>query len=198
MQRLIGYQQAFELTLSGRIIDAAEAKSLGVVLEVVAPEHLMVRATELASRFAAQPPKALRLTKRLMKMAQRMELKDFLDLCATFQGMCQTNPSISWRCSACCRNNSWAVSQRGLVSSIDSRSFPMRMRPPASRRLAVPRAGLALAPASVIAVEAIAPHEGHLHFAFAATRGAKVQSRDLESFATSAHEPGFPVPAVRR
>ena len=92
MQRLIGYQQAFELTLSGRIIDAAEAKSLGVVLEVVAPEHLMVRATELASRFAAQPPKALRLTKRLMKMAQRMELSDFLDLCATFQGMCHNEP----------------------------------------------------------------------------------------------------------
>ena len=95
MQRLIGYQQAFELTLSGRIIDAAEAKSLGVVLEVVAPEHLMVRATELASRFAAQPPKALRLTKRLMKMAQRMELKISLDLCATFQGMCHNEPGAS-------------------------------------------------------------------------------------------------------
>ena len=92
MQRLIGYQQAFELTLSGRIIDAAEAKSLGVVLDVVAPEHLMVRATEIATRFAAQPPKALRLTKRLMKMAQRMELKDFLDLCAAFQGMCHNEP----------------------------------------------------------------------------------------------------------
>jgi len=32
--------------------------------------------------------KALRLAKRLMKMAQRMELKDFLDLGAAFQGMC--------------------------------------------------------------------------------------------------------------
>ena len=40
------------------------------------------------SNPASQPPKATRLTKRLMKMAQRMELKDFLDLCATFQGMC--------------------------------------------------------------------------------------------------------------
>ena len=39
-----------------------------------------------------QPPKALRLTKRLMKMAQRMELKDFLDLCAAFQGMCHNEP----------------------------------------------------------------------------------------------------------
>ncbi|MEE3117809.1 MAG: enoyl-CoA hydratase, partial [Pseudomonadota bacterium] len=42
--------------------------------------------------MAEQPPKATRLTKRLMKMAQRMELKDFLDLCACFQGMCHNEP----------------------------------------------------------------------------------------------------------
>ena len=92
MQRLIGYQQAFELTLSGRIVGAEEAKTLGIVLEVVEPDQLLARAHELAARFAAQPPKALRLTKRLMKMAQRMELKDFLDLCAAFQGMCHNEP----------------------------------------------------------------------------------------------------------
>lgn len=92
MQRLIGYQQAFELTLSGRIVDAEEARTLGIVLEVVEPEQLLAHARALAERMAAQPPKALRLTKRLMKMAQRMELKDFLDLCATFQGICHNEP----------------------------------------------------------------------------------------------------------
>ena len=92
MQRLIGYQQAFELTLSGRIVGAEEAKTLGIVLEVVEPDQLLARAHDMAARFAAQPPKALRLTKRLMKMAQRMELKDFLDLCAAFQGMCHNEP----------------------------------------------------------------------------------------------------------
>lgn len=92
MQRLIGYQQAFELTLTGRIVGADEARALGIVLDVVEPEKLMPRTLELATRIAAQPPKALRLTKRLMKMAQRMELKDFLDLCASFQGMCHNEP----------------------------------------------------------------------------------------------------------
>ena len=92
LQRLIGYQRAFELTLSGRMIDAAEALAFGIVLEVVAPDRLLPRAQELAARFAAQPPKALRLTKRLMKMSQRMELKDFLDLCAIFQGICHNEP----------------------------------------------------------------------------------------------------------
>ena len=92
LQRLIGYQQAFALTLSGRIIDAAEAKAMGIVLEVVEPAQLMTRAGELAAGFARQPPKAVRLTKRLMKMAQRMELKDFLDLSASFQGLCHQEP----------------------------------------------------------------------------------------------------------
>ena len=88
LQRLIGYQQAFELTMSGRIVDAAEALRLGIVLEVVEAERLLPRAQEIAARYATQPPKALRLTKRLLKMAQRMDLKDFLDLCAVFQGLC--------------------------------------------------------------------------------------------------------------
>ena len=76
------------MTLTGRIVTADEAKALGIVLEVLEPENLLPRARELAARIAAQPAKALRLTKRLMKMAQRMELKDFLDLSAAFQGMC--------------------------------------------------------------------------------------------------------------
>lgn len=92
MQRLIGYQQAFELTLSGRIVEADEAQKIGIVLEVVEPEELMPQTMAMAQKFAAQPPKAVRLTKRMMKMAQRMELKDFLDLCATFQGMCHNEP----------------------------------------------------------------------------------------------------------
>ncbi len=92
MQRLIGYQRAFELTLTGRVIDASEAKELGIVMEVVAADELLPAALTLAERIASQPPKATRLTKRLMKMAQRMELKDFLDLCACFQGMCHNEP----------------------------------------------------------------------------------------------------------
>jgi enoyl-CoA hydratase/carnithine racemase len=92
MQRLIGYQRAFELTLTGRIIDAREALDLGVVMEVTAPVDLMPTTLKLARRIAEQPPKATRLSKRLMKMAQRMELKDFLELCACFQGMCHNEP----------------------------------------------------------------------------------------------------------
>lgn len=87
MQRLIGYQRAAELTLTGRLVKAEEALRIGLFLEVVEPEALLPRAFEIAGQIAAKPPQALRLTKRMLKLAQRSELPDFLDLCATFQAM---------------------------------------------------------------------------------------------------------------
>ncbi|MGQ7299651.1 enoyl-CoA hydratase-related protein [Marinobacter nauticus] len=92
LQRLIGYQKAFELTLTGRVIDANEAKQLGIVMDVVPADQLMDAAMTLARSIAQQPAKATRLTKRLMKMAQRTELRDFLDICACFQGMSHNEP----------------------------------------------------------------------------------------------------------
>ncbi len=50
--------------------------------------HLLTKATELARTFTAKPPQALRMTKRLMKSAQRLELADFLDLCSSYQASC--------------------------------------------------------------------------------------------------------------
>lgn len=88
LQRLIGYQRAAELTFTGRVVKADEAMALGILLEVVEPERLMTRTLEIAGEIARKPPQALRYAKRLMKVAQRMELADFLDLCAVFQGVC--------------------------------------------------------------------------------------------------------------
>lgn len=88
LQRIIGYQQAAELTFTGRVIDAEEAKSLGIVLNVVEPDNLLTETNALAEQIAANPTASMRMTKRLMKMAQRTELPDFLSMCAAFQGMC--------------------------------------------------------------------------------------------------------------
>lgn len=88
LQRIVGYQRACELAFSGRVIDANEALSIGLVLEVVEHDQLLARAQQLAHSFASRPPLALRQTKRLMKMAQRVELADFLDHCAQVQALC--------------------------------------------------------------------------------------------------------------
>lgn len=87
LQRLVGYQRAAELTLTGRLIDAREALDIGLLLEVTSAEQLLPRALELATQIAAKPPQALRLTKRLLRLAKRQELDEFLEQCAAFQGM---------------------------------------------------------------------------------------------------------------
>jgi enoyl-CoA hydratase/carnithine racemase len=88
LQRLIGYQRAAELTFTGRLFEAAEAKALGIVLDVLPPQELLPRTLALAAEIAGKPPQALRLTKRLLKAAQRMELEDCLDLSGVFQAVC--------------------------------------------------------------------------------------------------------------
>jgi enoyl-CoA hydratase/carnithine racemase len=88
LQRLVGYQKAAELTFSGRLVKAEEALQLGLLLKVVAADQLLAETTELAESFAAKAPQALRMTKRLMKSAQRLELADFLDLCSSYQASC--------------------------------------------------------------------------------------------------------------
>jgi enoyl-CoA hydratase/carnithine racemase len=88
LQRLVGYQRAAELTFSGRLLQADEAKAAGIVLETAPPAQLAELALALARSIAAKPPQAVRMTKRLMRSARRMELPDFLELCAVFQGIC--------------------------------------------------------------------------------------------------------------
>jgi enoyl-CoA hydratase/carnithine racemase len=88
LQRLVGYQKAAELSFSGRLVKSDEALQLGLLLELVSADLLMTRAMELARSFAAKAPQALRMTKRLLKSAQRLELADFLDLCSSYQASC--------------------------------------------------------------------------------------------------------------
>ena len=87
MTRLLGYQRAAEISLRGRSIRAPEALELGLVLEVVEDADLMTRATEFALDISQQPAAAVRMTKQLLKMAARTELKDYLATCAAMQAV---------------------------------------------------------------------------------------------------------------
>ncbi|WP_321393834.1 enoyl-CoA hydratase-related protein [Emcibacter sp.] len=91
LPRVAGLQRAAELIFSGRIIDAAEAQAIGIVMEVCTAEDLLSRCEELARQFAAKPRHALRVSKRLLRAGQRMGLPDFLDYCASVQGVCHTS-----------------------------------------------------------------------------------------------------------
>ena len=55
LPRLIGLGRALDLILSGRIVDAAEARDLGLVNEVVEPGRHLDRALEIAEGLARFP-----------------------------------------------------------------------------------------------------------------------------------------------
>jgi methylglutaconyl-CoA hydratase len=65
--RQVGEKQARDLLLTGRIISADEAFRLGLVNEVVAPDHLAQRARELANSLLENSPASLLATKQLLR-----------------------------------------------------------------------------------------------------------------------------------
>ena len=87
LQRVAGYQRAAELTLTGRLIQAEEALEYGILMEVVPGDELLGRAQTLAREIASKPPRTVRMTKRLLKASQRMQLRDLLDMSASLQAI---------------------------------------------------------------------------------------------------------------
>lgn len=69
LTRQIGDKQARNLLLTGRLVDSAEAKQLGLITEVVPRERLMERAHELAATLIAASPVSLTRAKRLLTSA---------------------------------------------------------------------------------------------------------------------------------
>ncbi len=67
--RQIGEKRTRDLLLTGRIIEAAEAKELGLVNEIVPAENLLARSKELADLLIAASPASLSRAKRLMTSA---------------------------------------------------------------------------------------------------------------------------------
>lgn len=66
LPRLVGASRAFELLLSGRFVDAAEAQRIGLVLDVVPAGQLLDRAEAIAASIVANSPHGVRMTKKVM------------------------------------------------------------------------------------------------------------------------------------
>ncbi|MEY2448212.1 MAG: hypothetical protein QOH79_1688 [Acidimicrobiaceae bacterium] len=65
LPRLIGASRAWELMLTGRIIDATEADHIGLVTRVVSDDSLLESALETAALIAANSPWGVRMTKEV-------------------------------------------------------------------------------------------------------------------------------------
>src|SRR5437867_4038112 len=79
LTRLVGEGKSMELILTGDFIDAAHAKAIGLVNDVVPAVELQSRVRALAGRIAEKSPVALRMAKEAVKTAARMNLSEGLD-----------------------------------------------------------------------------------------------------------------------
>jgi len=79
LTRQIGEKRCRDLLLTGRVIDAAEAKEFGLVSEVVPSGQLLERAMELANDLLAASPSSSCRAKRLLVSAESATLDHDLE-----------------------------------------------------------------------------------------------------------------------
>jgi methylglutaconyl-CoA hydratase len=69
LSRQIGEKRCRDLLLTGRLVEASEAKELGLVNEIVSSEKLMARAHELGNDLLAASPSSITRAKHLLVSA---------------------------------------------------------------------------------------------------------------------------------
>ncbi|MBZ4417399.1 enoyl-CoA hydratase-related protein [Myxococcus sp. RHSTA-1-4] len=88
LTRAVGRARAKELIFTGERIDAAKAKEIGLVLEVLAPEALLPHCRDVAAKMLKNGPLAIAKAKRVieagadqdLRVANEMERKTFGEL----------------------------------------------------------------------------------------------------------------------
>ncbi len=90
LPRIIGFARATEMALTGDVIDAQEALACGLVSRVVPDRDLLATARTIAGRIAANPPHAVRMTKRLLRDGQSATLAALLEQSAAMQALAHT------------------------------------------------------------------------------------------------------------
>ena len=88
MANLLGAAKAKELIFTGRVIDASEALSIGLVNKVVPAAELMNSTVEMANMIISKAPIAVRLSKKAINHAVDFPTDDSLTFEAKLFGSC--------------------------------------------------------------------------------------------------------------
>jgi len=80
LSRRVGPMRAKEMILSGETYDAAQARDMGLALEVLPPEKLLAHALARARVIASRGPQAVALAKKLIQAGADLALPAALDL----------------------------------------------------------------------------------------------------------------------
>jgi enoyl-CoA hydratase/carnithine racemase len=89
LQRVIGYSKAMQMSLTGDIISGEDAKAWGLLNYFVSDSELMNDTQRLANKIAENPPIAVQMTKKAIKLAHRSDVNTVLELSAAYQGITQ-------------------------------------------------------------------------------------------------------------
>jgi 2-(1,2-epoxy-1,2-dihydrophenyl)acetyl-CoA isomerase len=92
LPRQVGLHRAKEMTMTGRRIDAEEARQLGLAAAVTEPGELAGAVHRQAELLASRSMTAMALTKRLMNQSQENCLMSMLESEAMAQGLAVTDP----------------------------------------------------------------------------------------------------------
>jgi enoyl-CoA hydratase/carnithine racemase len=87
--RLVGYAKAMEMFLTCKNYSAQDSLKMGLVNEVVLPEQLKNRTSEIVEGIVNLPPIALQMTKKAVVHAHQSDLISHLELVAAYQGITQ-------------------------------------------------------------------------------------------------------------
>ncbi|MEA5140824.1 enoyl-CoA hydratase/isomerase family protein [Arcicella rigui] len=85
LPKLVGSQKAFELCSTGRVVEAQECLSLGLVNSVVAEEDLDTAVAKMATQYANAPTLAIGLLKKVLNQSYHSSLEEMLELEAIHQ-----------------------------------------------------------------------------------------------------------------
>jgi enoyl-CoA hydratase/carnithine racemase len=85
LPRAVGMSKACEMAFTGDALTARQALECGLVSRIVPPDELIEAAEALASKIAANPAGALRMTKRLLREGEMNSLASLLELSASYQ-----------------------------------------------------------------------------------------------------------------
>ena len=88
LPRRVGIAKAKELIFSGKMIKADEAKEIGLVNAVFAPEALMDAAVEMAKSFTKNAPVAVKYSKACIDRGMQMDIDDGIALENEMFAMC--------------------------------------------------------------------------------------------------------------
>jgi enoyl-CoA hydratase len=75
LPRLIGLGNALFLLFSGDMINAEQARQMGLVQQVVEPESLMSTVRELAAKIVSKGPRAIKLVKQVARKGLLMDFE---------------------------------------------------------------------------------------------------------------------------